>query len=266
MSQRRVEDSGWTIHFTLTESAGLRLYLGDFKQRRVFWDCSLPFILIDHQRPDVGLDDPSADPHGPWWFPIGTQTLTGDVRLGHFRGGFELAADFEQGPYAFTQLWRFHENGRMDPWLTISGSGMHDNHVYHPHWRFDFDVDGAGGDSVEHWIEGGWQRVAEEGWLPSTGDRSPDGYVWRQLDRRSKSSISIRPPASEDAELFALKAKPGEWPPFTPRAGLGHQTYPASYVGEEAIDGADVCLWYVAHVPWSSAFPATAGPWIKVAY
>jgi len=154
----------------------------------------------------------------------------------------------------------------MDPWLTISGSGMHDNHVYHPHWRFDFDVDGAGGDSVEHWIEGGWQRVAEEGWLPSTGDRSPDGYVWRQLDRRSKSSISIRPPASEDAELFALKAKPGEWPPFTPRAGLGHQTYPASYVGEEAIDGADVCLWYVAHVPWSSAFPATAGPWIKVAY
>jgi hypothetical protein len=266
MSQRRIDESGWTVHFTVTESAGLKLHLGDYKKRRVFWDASLPFVIIDHQRPDVSIDDPSADPHGPFWFPLGAATLSGDVRLGHFRGGFELAADYEQGPFAFTQLWRFHQDGRMEPWLTISGTGLHKNHTYRPHWRFDFDVDGAHEDAVEHFVDGAWTRVAEEGWLPYAGERSPDGFVWRQVDFGSKAAISICPHASEDAELFAVKQKAGEWAPFTPRAGLSGQSYPASYVGAEPIDGTDICLWYVAHVPRSEAFPVTAGPWIKVQY
>ena len=39
--------------------------------------------------------------------------LMGGVRKVDFRGGFELIAEFAAGPYRYTQLWRFHADGRM---------------------------------------------------------------------------------------------------------------------------------------------------------
>ena len=47
-------------------------------------------------------------------------------------------------------------------------------------------------------------------------------------------------------------------------AAVGEQPFPAAYVGAEPIDGADVTLWYVAHVHYDQGFPFTAGPWVKV--
>ena len=66
------------------------------------------------------------------------------------------------------------------------------------------------------------------------------------------------------AELFALRYHDGEWPPFSPRSQVGAQPFPAAYVGNEALDGEDVTLWYVAHVHYDQSFPYTAGPWLKL--
>ncbi|MBW8837704.1 MAG: hypothetical protein JF605_22400, partial [Burkholderia sp.] len=88
--------------------------------------------------------------------------------------------------------------------------------------------------------------------------------VWRQVDFGSGASINIRPHAWDDAEMFAIRYHDGEWAPFSPRAGAGTQPFPAAYVGDEALDGEDVTLWYVAHVHFDQSFPYTAGPWIRV--
>jgi hypothetical protein len=154
----------------------------------------------------------------------------------------------------------------MAPWLTIHGPGVHDGHTYHPHWRFDFDIDGSARDAVEHFEGGKWNRVAHEGWLPYTGEAADDRAVWRQIDtsggRDARGQLAIRPHHWEDAELFVIRNKDGVWPPFSPREG-GGQDFPAGYVNDEAIDGEDVALWYVAHVHYDAAFPFTAGPWVR---
>ncbi len=260
----RIQDANWSVHFRLTESAGVMIFLCDFKGRRVVWEASLPYVTIDHQSEELSPDQERTEHHGPFWAPLGHRSQASEIRINPFRGGFEIACDFATGPYRFTQMWRFHDDGRLAPWLTIHKGGIHDAHTYHPHWRFDFDLDGAGEDAVEQWEDGRWQRVAEEGWLPYTGDASPTGDVWRQVDFGSKAAISIRPNHWEDSELFAVRYHDGEWGPHYPHSEVGAQPFPAAYVGHESLDGEDVALWYVGHVHYDAAFPFTAGPWIRV--
>jgi hypothetical protein len=264
MPINELSESNWHVYYTVTESAGVKVFMANFRGKRVLWEATLPYVTVDHQHAEVAVEDELPDVHGPWWAPLGARNLVGDVRVERFRGGFELIADFAVGPYRFTQLWRFHADGRLAPWLTIHGRGLHDAHTYHPHWRFDFDIDGATGDAVENWDGGRWTRASEEGWFPYTGDASPEGYVWRQVDFGSGASVNIRPHHWDDAELFALRYHPGEWAPYTPRAALGERPFPAAYVNHESLDGQDVTLWYVAHVHYDQSFPFTAGPWIRV--
>ena len=261
-----IQEANWRFHWRLTESAGIMVYLADYKGRRVIWEGSLPYVTVDHQRANV-VDETASSlvrEHGPWWIPLGTRTLASSVRVQPFRGGIELSANFSAGPYNYMQLWRFHDDGRFCPWLTVYGSGVHDQHTYHPHWRFDFDLDGAKQDALERFEDGRWQRIDEEGWFPYGGEADEHGSVWRQVDFDSGAAINVRPHTWDDAELFAIRYHDGEWAPFSPRSEIGTQPFPAAYVGHEALDGEDVTLWYVAHVHFDQSFPYTAGPWLKV--
>jgi len=261
-----INEVNWKVHWRLTESAGIMIYLADYRGRRVLWEGSLPYVTVDHQRNAVIEDETKniAREHGPWWIPLGTRTLSSAVRVQPFRGGVELSANFTAGPYNYMQLWRFHDDGRISPWLTVYGSGVHDQHTYHPHWRFDFDLDGAREDALERYEDGRWQRIDEEGWFPYGGEADDAGNVWRQVDFGSGAAINLRPHSWDDAEVFAIRYHDGEWAPFSPRSAAGSSTFPAAYVGDEALDGDDVTLWYVAHVHFDQSFPYTAGPWIKV--
>ncbi len=257
-----IELCDWKVHWRLTESAGIAIYLANYKGRRVLWEGSLPFVVIDHQV-DHQRDDSeeTSHSHGPFWVPLGARTLAEPVRTNEFRGGFEIAADFVAGPFRYTQLWRFHKDGRLGPWLTIYGNGVHDSHTYHPHWRFDFDIDGSQHDVLQIREDNSWKDILSEGWFPA--EMNDDGAQWRQIDRGTKASISIRPHHREDAELYALRYNDGEWPPFTPHGPSG-QAFPAAFVGEEKIQDEDVTLWYVGHVHYDHSFPFTAGPWLEV--
>ena len=258
----RIDQANWIVHWRMTESAGLVVYLVDYRGHRVLWEGALPYVTIDHQK-EVEVEADAGPTHGPFWVPLGLRTQVGDVRTSPFRGGFELAVDYSAGPYTYTQLWRFHQDGRLAPLLTIHGAGIHDAHTYHPHWRFDFDVDGARHDAVERFEDGRWMRISEEGWFPFTGDADADGSAWRQVDFSSGGGIAIRPHQWEDAELFAIRYHDDELQPTSPQR-VGSQAFPAAYVGNEALDNHDVTLWYVAHVHYDTAFPFTAGPWLRV--
>ena len=258
-----INQSNWTVHWRVSESAGLIIYLADFKGDRVLWEGSLPYVTIDHQKQNLEIEEDGSETHGPFWTPLGIRSLVGAPRINDFRGGFELIADFETGPYRYTQMWRFHDDGRMSPLLTIYGNGLHSGHTYHPHWRFDFDLHGGENDAVEHFEDGNWHRMAEEGWYPCGNDVDETGAVWRQVDFVSGAQVSIRPHRWEDAEVFALRYQEGESPPYSPKSAAGSQPFPAAYLNNEPLDGQDVALWYVAHVHFDSAFPFTAGPWLR---
>jgi hypothetical protein len=259
-----IKEANWEFHWRLTESAGIMVYLANYKGRRVLWEGSLPYVTIDHQQQSLDVENDPGETHGPWWVPLGARTVQGPVRAQTFRGGVELSAVFEAGPYQYTQLWRFHDDGRMCPWLTIYGPGVHEQHTYHPHWRFDFDLDGARDDAFERFEDSRWHRIEREGWFPYGGEADEAGNVWRQIDFGSGAAINIRPHGWDDAEVFAIRYHDGEWAPFSPRSEAGSQPFPAAYVGDEPLDGDDITLWYVAHVHFDQSFPYTAGPWIRV--
>ena len=87
-----IEEAGWKFYWRLTESAGIMVYLADYKGRRVLWEGSLPYITVDHQRETLDPNGDPGEPHGPWWVPLGTRTIQGPVRVQSFRGGVELSA------------------------------------------------------------------------------------------------------------------------------------------------------------------------------
>ena len=120
-----INEANWKFHWRLTESAGIMIYLADFKGRRVLWEGSLPYVTVDHQRDAVDVTEDAAEPHGPWWVPLGTRTLQGPVgqdgtalssatdvalTLKHFPGGGpqELGLDPH---YAFGKTQVYPGNG-----------------------------------------------------------------------------------------------------------------------------------------------------------
>jgi len=86
---------------------------------------------------------------------------------------------------------------------------------------------------IERFEDAKWQRIEREGWFPYSGEADEHGNVWRQIDKRSGATISIRPHTWDDAELFAIRYHDGEWAPYSPRSEAGAQTFPSRYVGDE---------------------------------
>ncbi len=262
-----ITESNWSLHWRLTESAGLAIYLASYRGRRVIWEASLPYVTIEHQPPDTAVELASADDeedpprtHGTFWLPLGARTLSADVRHTRFRNGFEIAADFAAGPYAYTQLWRFHADGRVGAWLKIHRGGLHDAHTYHPHWRLVLDVETSGGDVFETKNEEGWERARREGWYPVG---SSGALAFRQMAQDSGRAVLLEPHRLDDADVYALRYREGDAPPLTPHGGVGEEPFPASYPGQEPIEGDDLALWYVAHIHYRSSFPYTAGPLLR---
>ena len=118
-----IEEANWKFHWRLTESAGIMVYLADYKGRRVLWEGSMPYVTVDHQHQSLEVEANAIETHGPWWVPLGTRTLQGPVRMQSFRGGVELSAAFAAGPYHYTQLWRFHD-GEWAPYSPRSAAGV----------------------------------------------------------------------------------------------------------------------------------------------
>ena len=70
-----IEQAGWKVHWKVTETAGLLIYLASYRGRRVLWEGSLPYVTIDHERQTLSVDDEGGDEHGPFWAPLGVRNL-----------------------------------------------------------------------------------------------------------------------------------------------------------------------------------------------
>ncbi|NJL26732.1 MAG: hypothetical protein HC897_02085 [Thermoanaerobaculia bacterium] len=62
-----------------------------------------------------------------------------------------MSTQFAAGWYRYTMRWTFYLDGRIEPrwgFGTANTSCSTATHRHHVYWRFDFDIDGADGDSV----------------------------------------------------------------------------------------------------------------------
>ncbi len=62
-----------------------------------------------------------------------------------------LTSQTSAGWYRYIMKWKFHLDGRIEPYIgfaAVADSCISFTHKHHAYWRFDFDIDGPGSDVV----------------------------------------------------------------------------------------------------------------------
>jgi hypothetical protein len=257
-----IEQSNWTVRFHWSRSSGLRLDRCDFDSTRVLHDASVPFLFVNYPGTEIG---PFTDE---------LKSRSQDVEVREIMQGFDLAVtyDWYGEDYEYDHIWRFHDDGHFGATIVIHGPGeeVDGRHTYHIPFRFDLDISGTGGDSLQRWLatapsKGYWVDVATEGRLAA----SPGGaeYDWQVIDKGSGRRAMVRARAGDSAELWALSYSALEsWSSWgaegtDPPGSSG--TVPALYANNQSVQNTNLVLWYIAHLS-SRDLAAACGPSFKL--
>jgi hypothetical protein len=161
---------------------------------------------------------------------------------------FLLTWQGRAGWYRYTMRWTFWEDGTIEPTFgfgTYSDAFADSSHRHHAYWRFDFDIDGADGDTVSQ-IGG-----TLPGAIAQEDDRIwEDGSVrWEVHDSTSGRGYRITP-GSQDILLAVDGYSKTDFMASLYHSdelddqGGGCDVNVDSIVDGEAILDTDVVLWY----------------------
>jgi hypothetical protein len=255
-----IRKANWTVKYGWSRSSGLRLGVCEYAGIRVIANASVPFIYVNYE----------GEPAGPFTDELRSGRSTVDVRPIMFGFDLKVSYDFYGPDYLYDHIWRFQADGQFGSTIVIHGPGeeIDGRHTYHLPFRYDLDISGESGDSFQRRLPaGGWADVDFEGrHLPfNPGGRE---YHWRVIDKARDKSASIRARDGDNAELWALRYKPLEswasWGAVTPGLPGSPGSVPAIYDSGQTVQGADIVVWYIAHVS-SIERVAVCGPWFRLA-
>ena len=248
-----VEDAGWHVSYLWSKSSGLRLGVCDYRGDRVLQSAAVPFVYVTYQ----------GNRAGP--FTDELRSTSADVELREILHGFDLKVRYDlYGPdYEYEQVWRFHDDGQFGSTVLVHGPGeeIRGQHSYHVPFRFDLDVSGKGGDCFQRRGAGEWVDVPREGQhLPV----APPNWDWRVLDRSTGKAALVRARAADAGELWALRYKRLEswssWGGALEAVPGSAGSVPAIYDNGQSVQGANLVLWYIAHLGSVDGI-AACGPW-----
>jgi hypothetical protein len=185
----------------------------------------------------------------------------------------EIAVFSEIGGYDLYQAYYFHTSGRFEPVLYSSGWSCSDSpksrndHIHHPYWRLDFDIDGIS-NRVRHalTVSGGTMSFAayssESGFtVPTNGT----DIVWTVTHPNSGRSVRLRSPSNERADaagtpwfsfgsrdVHVRRYRGSEdvgWDDFSATSQLGY------FTPVEVTEDQDLVFWAIGHLShtWSQA-------------
>lgn len=291
----------WSLDWEIKDDTGLALRNVTFEHKKILAKASMPVIRVKY------------DKERHWWNPFslgGSREATGrcgpfqdrlswtnsvpisncgdkKVCIQTYRHGdttwLELGIYARIGEYHIYQAWYLSQDGEIHPLLHSRGLSCNTNHVHHPYWRFDFDIDGNGLDQAFRYDDGGREEGWGPGWhkytnevddtkLPSTN------RVWFVRDQPTGLGMWIIPgavhsPLTEEAtardafsDLDIAVRRNKRWEdepwPFAARGELG-------YAEEaEGIQEQDIVFWYVGHLPHIAALGPTKwltlGPTLRI--
>src|SRR6266568_1500577 len=191
--------NNWTVNYDWSPSSGLRLGYCQYKGTGVLYSASVPFVYVNY-----------TGPFGP--FTDELQSLSTAIDVRDIMMGFDLKVKYDlYGPdYQYDHVWRFHDDGQFGSSIIIQGPGeeIDGQHTYHIPFRFDLDLSGSGGDSVQRWVSlggigGYWQDVSVEGQL-TPGALPTLYYDWQVIDKALNKRAMIRAGDHDNGELWAL--------------------------------------------------------------
>jgi hypothetical protein len=297
----KIEFGGWALDWELKDNTGLALRNVFYQKEKVLAKASMPVIRVKYIK----------ERH--WWNPFslgGSRAATG--RCGPFQdrlswtnstpisdcGGnkiciqsysqngikwLELGIYARIGEYHIYQAWYLNENGEIHPVVHSRGLSCNTDHVHHPYWRFDFDIDGSGLDQVFRHDEGGTEDTGwGPGWHKYTNEQNDirlpaTNRVWFVRDQPTGHGAWIIPGAGyaplkddgvrddfSDIDVAIRRSKRTEDEPW-PFGARGELAYDED---REGVQEQDIVFWYTAHLPHMAALGPlkwlAIGPVIRV--
>jgi hypothetical protein len=252
-----ISTHNWLVEYRWSTSSGLVVGPCEYMGVRVLHDVAVPFVYVNY----------AGSAFGP--FTDELRSTSRRIERREIMRGFDLKASYDLygDDYLYEHVLRFHDDGQFASRVVVQGPGEENRgrHVYHIPFRIDLDVGGSAEDSFQQRAASGrWANVAREGRHKAAGSGS---YEWRVVDRTQDRSVLARPGQFDDGELWGLAYKEVEDWSAAGGAGDGIPgspgSVPAVYDNNESVQGADVVLWYIAHVP-STELPRACGPWFAL--
>ena len=271
---------GWSFDWEVKDGAGLALRYLTFKNELVVWKASMPVIRVKYSPDSSGFEcGPYADRIN--WSSLGAIAWCGNQKVcqqSYISGGrkmMEIGIEAFIGQYDLYQVWYLTEDGWLGAHLFSRGLQCQSNHVHHPYWRIDFDVNGFPSDQVFVFDNNRPNQGWGPGWKKYTNElndvkNTATGRVWFVRDNPTAHGVWVIPGSGDgNADSFSTKdvgarlyryAEDEPWP-FGATGHLG-------YDDNEDIQEKDDVLWYVAHMHhaadqgpniWHSV-----GPWMHV--
>ncbi|MFK7996495.1 MAG: hypothetical protein AB8B87_20320 [Granulosicoccus sp.] len=257
-----VDWEGWKFDYSTNDnSSGLVLNNVEFGGKQILDRVSMPVMRVEY------LDDAC----GPYADILSTRALSratqgapesvcddqSQCTRTYTQNGekmLEVGSNWQIGEYQIYQTYYFSENGYFDARVYSRGLQCLVDHSHHAHWVFDFDIDGPENDIV----------LRADGSAPTTefNDLRSESNGWQITDKETGSIVNVIP--ADDDGLpddfsnvdVAVRAwqrdEIGRWR-LGARGEIGE-----NYLNNQSVDGTDIVLWYVTHLPHS----ASEGPGI----
>jgi len=179
--------------------------------------------------------------------------------MGNFRGvaiydreEVTLVSELNAGWYRYISKWTFSDDGVISPrfgFAMVTNSCVCLGHIHHAYWRFDFDILGAGNNTVAEFNQASLKNVEIESMRARLG---PEQY-WVVRNSFGTASVTIRPGPKDGnydkyghGDLWLLLNK---FPAELDDAGLGSGTdaHLNPMLNNENILNKDIVVWYAAH-------------------
>lgn len=252
-----VDWEGWTFDYSTSDNAsGLVLRDVEFGGNKILDRVSMPVMRVEYLRDICGpyADIMSSSTLKPAREGAPNSVCDGEAQCTrtYTQNGeqmLEVGSNWQIGEYQIYQTYYFSENGYFDSRVYSRGLQCLVDHAHHAHWMFDFDIDDAANDRV----------VRADGSAPATewNDLRNGTDGWRIEDKVTGNAVSLIPSdddgapndfASVDLAVRAYKSgETGRWR-LGARGEIGD-----NYRNGESVDGADIVLWYVSHLPHSAS-------------
>jgi len=263
----------WSFDYsTNNNSSGLVLTNVTYKGELVLGKASMPVMRVEYENDICG---PYADILSSSRLESANTGAPNDVcdnqavcRRSFTQNGekkFEIGSNWEIGEYQIYQTYYFSENGYIDTRVYSRGLQCVINHGHHAHWMLDFDIGDAANDrilrgdsevqqtefndvraDVPHWTIEDTVTGTQVKLIPSDDDGEPDNFSrWDAAGRKFNSS------------------EVGRW-----RLGARGEIGENFMSPAESINGEDLVMWYVSHLPHAAAEGSSvwhsSGPRIEV--
>lgn len=268
-----VEWEGWSFDYsTNSNSSGLVLKSVDYNNKRILDKVSMPVMRVEYDNDRCG---PYADilsssrlraaNSGAPNAACNNQSVCSRTFTQNGESMLEVGANWQIGEYQIYQTYYFSANGTMDSRVYSRGLQCQVNHRHHAHWMFDFDIGDRENDRI--------LRGDNDPQLVEFNDLTSQTAFWTIEDTESGDKVRLIPSNDDgspdnfskwDAAGRSFKStEVGRWSKGA-RGEIGNNWMSPA----ENIDGQDLVMWYVSHLPHASSEGSSiwhaSGPRVEV--